>query len=164
MEARDFQNYYNDRKEAQDAALDKEKETFEKFWEGAFTKFAGGAAIYEQLSKAGQKIFAPEFLKLLGWAPRAQGGEVVANQMYVVGENRPEVFVPRQDGVILPRVPSSVPSGGVPSVVNLNMTITVQGGNMREIEDAIQRAVRKAIDEAGRRANTQIQLRSITKK
>lgn len=41
------------------------------------------------------------------WAGmRANGGPVVPGQAYVVGEKRPEVFVPGVAGSILPRVPS----------------------------------------------------------
>jgi hypothetical protein len=37
---------------------------------------------------------------------RAAGGPVVAGTPYIVGEHRPELFVPRQSGDILPYVPS----------------------------------------------------------
>lgn len=43
---------------------------------------------------------------------RASGGPVRAGQPYVVGEKRPELFVPNQDGVIIPRLPSSTSSSG----------------------------------------------------
>jgi hypothetical protein len=46
---------------------------------------------------------------------RAGGGEVQAGKAYVVGENRPELFVPSTSGRIEPSVPSS---GSV--VVNVN--------------------------------------------
>lgn len=36
---------------------------------------------------------------------RANGGPVVAGRPYVVGEHRPELFVPKVDGMILPKVP-----------------------------------------------------------
>lgn len=39
---------------------------------------------------------------------RARGGPVTAGQPYIVGEHRPELFVPNQSGMILP----SVPTGG----------------------------------------------------
>lgn len=41
---------------------------------------------------------------------RAGGGDVNAGQAYIVGEKRPEVFVPKQDGTIIPSV--SQASGG----------------------------------------------------
>jgi hypothetical protein len=36
---------------------------------------------------------------------KAAGGPVRAGQMYIVGEKRPELFVPRQSGTIIPQVP-----------------------------------------------------------
>lgn len=38
--------------------------------------------------------------------PRANGGNVSAGQPYLVGENRPEMFVPDTNGRIMPQVPS----------------------------------------------------------
>jgi hypothetical protein len=38
---------------------------------------------------------------------RQHGGDVYAGQAYIVGEKRPELFVPEQDGTILPHVPSN---------------------------------------------------------
>lgn len=47
---------------------------------------------------------------------RETGGPVRKGQPYIVGEKRPELFVPRTDGMILPRVPEPdampTPSGG----------------------------------------------------
>tara|TARA_Y100000114_G_scaffold155211_1_gene178851 strand:+ start:1094 stop:2896 length:1803 start_codon:yes stop_codon:yes gene_type:complete len=56
---------------------------------------------------------------------RENGGPVKAGQPYIVGEKRPELFVPRTSGTILP----SVPSGGSMSVVvNVDATgSSVQG-------------------------------------
>lgn len=42
----------------------------------------------------------------LGGLFRAKGGPVVKGQPYIVGENRPEVFVPDSNGKIMPRVPT----------------------------------------------------------
>ena len=50
---------------------------------------------------------------LLGGLFKENGGPVKAGQPYIVGEKRPELFVPRTSGTILP----SVPSGGSMSVV-----------------------------------------------
>ena len=47
-----------------------------------------------------------------GWKMRATGGPVSAGTPYIVGEKRPEVFVPNTSGYIVPRVPSSVSRGG----------------------------------------------------
>lgn len=50
---------------------------------------------------------------------RAEGGPVTAGKPYIVGEKRPELFIPNQNGTIVPKVPT-----GQPSTVN----ITVQAG------------------------------------
>lgn len=42
---------------------------------------------------------------------REHGGDVKKGQPYVVGEKRPELFYPDQDGTILPRVPSLAAAG-----------------------------------------------------
>ena len=44
--------------------------------------------------------------------PRAAGGPVKAGMPYIVGERRPELFVPRTDGLILSSVPNSPGTGG----------------------------------------------------
>ncbi len=38
--------------------------------------------------------------------PMQHGGDVFAGQAYIVGEKRPEIFIPNQSGEILPSVPS----------------------------------------------------------
>jgi hypothetical protein len=43
---------------------------------------------------------------------REKGGPVKAGQPYVVGEKRPELFVPKTDGYIAPSVPTSFDGGG----------------------------------------------------
>jgi hypothetical protein len=43
---------------------------------------------------------------------RASGGPVAAGQAYIVGEHRPELFVPNTDGAILPYVPAGAGRGG----------------------------------------------------
>lgn len=39
-------------------------------------------------------------------APRAHGGPVTAGRAYIVGEDQPELFIPRQSGTIIPSVPN----------------------------------------------------------
>jgi hypothetical protein len=46
---------------------------------------------------------------------RAHGGPVQAGRPYVVGENRPELFVPDVSGFIRPSVPSGARSEASPS-------------------------------------------------
>ncbi|AHF94221.1 hypothetical protein OPIT5_08375 [Opitutaceae bacterium TAV5] len=61
---------------------------------------------------------------------REQGGPVTAGRAYVVGEKRPEVFVPNQSGTILPSVDAleglSLPAGDQPSALAGN--VAVAGG------------------------------------
>lgn len=67
---------------------------------------------------------------------RAAGGPVSAGQAYVVGEKRPELFVPSQNGTIIPRVPAGVGGSGdtvVHTVINLD------GRLLTEIVDKHQR-------------------------
>ena len=54
---------------------------------------------------------------------RASGGPVSAGKPYIVGEKRPELFVPRTSGTIIPQIPSG--GGNSMTVVN---NVTVQGG------------------------------------
>ncbi|MGV3649839.1 MAG: tape measure protein [Devosia sp.] len=54
---------------------------------------------------------------LLGIPGRASGGPVRAGQPYVVGEKRPELFVPSQNGTIIPRLPTAAAGGGQSRVV-----------------------------------------------
>jgi hypothetical protein len=43
---------------------------------------------------------------------RASGGPVIAGQPYIVGERRPELFVPSENGRIVPQVPSGARATG----------------------------------------------------
>lgn len=47
-----------------------------------------------------------------GLSERQHGGPVVAGRPYVVGERRPELFVPNVSGTILPHAPRIGPTGG----------------------------------------------------
>lgn len=44
---------------------------------------------------------------------RAAGGDVEAGRAYIVGEKRPELFIPSQNGTILPSVPSGSTGGRI---------------------------------------------------
>lgn len=86
---------------------------------------------------------------------RAEGGPVTAGQPYVVGEKRPELFVPHTDGHIVPFVPAGAQmtpftaGGGGTSrggdVYNLNFNAPLYG------EEAIKRTVNGALRERDRR-------------
>jgi tape measure domain-containing protein len=59
---------------------------------------------------------------------REFGGPVQAGRPYIVGERRPELFVPRENGTILP----SVPTGGSSIVINQSFTITGVGADLTQ--------------------------------
>jgi len=74
---------------------------------------------------------------------RAEGGPVLAGHAYVVGEKRPELFVPNEDGMILPAVPGSGSmgagwggGGGAVQNVDEHIHVMVDG---REIATALRR-------------------------
>ena len=67
----------------------------------------GGGGIFSVLSSAVSSIFG-------GF--RADGGPVQAGKAYVVGERRPELFVPSVSGMVVPEVPRA---GGVVSVTHV---------------------------------------------
>lgn len=60
---------------------------------------------------------------------RAGGGPVQAGQPYIVGEKRPELFVPRTSGTIVPQVPSLVAAGGGSTSVPINISIDARGAD-----------------------------------
>lgn len=63
---------------------------------GSFGMFPGGFGFAD----------AGGFAAMLGLPGRASGGPVRAGQPYIVGEKRPELFIPDANGTIVPRVPS----------------------------------------------------------
>ena len=61
---------------------------------------------------------------------RANGGPVVKGRPYVVGERRPELFVPNTSGRIIPEVPSPVAGGGA---MTFAPVINAQGAGPSEV-------------------------------
>jgi lambda family phage tail tape measure protein len=62
----------------------------------------------------------------------AAGGNPPVGKTSIVGENGPELFVPRQSGTIIPNSMLNVPqvaSGGKSISINLSMPINIEGGN-----------------------------------
>jgi hypothetical protein len=76
---------------------------------------------------------------------RASGGPVTKGQAYIVGEDRPELFVPSENGTIVPRVPTatSVPmgSGSMPAFGGAPLigTLNVHGFDAEQQAKAIMR-------------------------
>ncbi len=75
------------------------------------------AAAMEKLRGLNKKIASVVYDRTMGitvnyrgshgrFTERAHGGPVHAGQPYIVGERRPELFVPETSGTIIPRVPS----------------------------------------------------------
>jgi hypothetical protein len=81
----------------------------------AISGLFGGGGGGVDVSGAGD--FSGSF-KAFNMAPvyRAAGGPVTAGQPYIVGERRPELFVPNTSGVIVPQVPKI----GIPKAANGN--------------------------------------------
>lgn len=89
---------------------------------------------------------------------RAEGGPVTAGRAYVVGEKRPEVFVPQTPGTILP----SIPTGGsvqASTTNNFNVSVSGGGGTPDQNQDLADRIVKQLREEAhaivGRELRTQ---------
>lgn len=81
---------------------------------------------------------------------RADGGPVVAGQPYIVGERRPEVFVPNQSGTIVPSVGAynaGRAANGNASMGDLiiNNVINVPAGTTADVAPAIAREVAKEL-------------------
>lgn len=70
---------------------------------------------------------------------RASGGPVLAGEAYIVGEHRPEVFIPDRSGVILPSVPSRA-SGGA-AMGGGGITVLVQAGLVATADEVRARIV-----------------------
>lgn len=75
---------------------------------------------------------------------RASGGPVRAGGAYLVGEQRPEIFVPVQDGLILPHVGARVPvaaggGGGSGPTFNITTSSTTAQELVREAQAAARR-------------------------
>lgn len=75
---------------------------------------------------------------------RANGGPVTAGQAYIVGEKRPELFIPSQSGTIIPRVPQmpsiNAPARGGDIAVSNNVTIDARGAQ-QGVGEEIKRAL-----------------------
>ncbi len=77
----------------------------------------------------------------------AHGGPVTAGTPYIVGEHRPELFVPKVDGMILPRVPSFTPTTapGSNATTNITIPLSITGLPMQAESPAdIVREIRRA--------------------
>jgi tape measure domain-containing protein len=115
--------------EAQDRADDAAREFYDNFKSNTLDAITGAKSLGDALANLAQQLgnmllssafdsmFKPasggsgggafgSLFSGIGNMFRATGGPVRKGQPYVVGENRPELFVPDQNGKIVPRVPS----------------------------------------------------------
>jgi len=90
----------------------------DKLLSGAFDSLFGGAGGIFGGLLGGSGGFAA--LPKVGPVPaaRAMGGPVTAGQPYIVGEKRPELFVPNVSGTIIPKVPGGSTSINFAPVIN----------------------------------------------
>ncbi|MGV3617939.1 MAG: phage tail tape measure protein [Fimbriimonas sp.] len=103
--------------------------------QGFLTDWLGGA-----LKPRGKTDFSP-LAGLAGFGRREHGGPVTAGEAYIVGEKRPELFVPDESGYILPRVPGRSAASTAPNItVNQVFNIAAPNGTMGQQAAAQVRA------------------------
>lgn len=78
---------------------------------------------------------------------REMGGPVQANMPYIVGEKRPEIFVPRQDGTIIPNLAMA---GGGSTQVNIN---AIDSRGVAEFIESNKFALTSAVQNTTKRYN-----------
>lgn len=89
---------------------------------------------YNKLADKIGKDTLPE-MKMPG---KALGGSVRAGEAYIVGEHRPEIFIPSQGGTIKPSVTSQGGSGMTVNIYNPPSNMDVRGV-IEEVERALNR-------------------------
>jgi hypothetical protein len=113
----------------------------------AFAAWGGpGAAI----AAAAETLAALEGITML-----AGGGDVMPGKAYIVGEKRPELFVPGMAGKVLPSVPREVGAGNRGDV-HLHYGVHAQSLDETGMEAALARhsgLIRRTVEDAIRRQN-----------
>lgn len=112
---------------------------------------AGDKSLLAYLKKIGMTgsnaplVLRVDLLAAAQAAGKATGGPVSANTPYIVGERRPELFIPSTSGRIVPRVPGmgTMAAGGTTIVVNTGQSISSK--------DDIAREIRKIMREGAQR-------------
>lgn len=77
---------------------------------------------------------------------RASGGPVRAGQSYIVGENQPELFVPRTSGTIIPEVPSGNSSSNISVTVNMSGIMSRSKSDERDIAKSLIKRVNEELE------------------
>jgi hypothetical protein len=107
---------------------------------GAFLKEGPFAKLGEAIAPALGSLFGGTAAAAPAIPGRASGGPVSAGRPYIVGEKRPELFVPRTAGTIVPRVPRG---GGGP---NVSISVDARGANdPGMVEAAARRGAAEAL-------------------
>lgn len=70
---------------------------------------------------------------------REFGGRVMRNAAYIVGEKRPELFIPDQNGVILPQVPDISDPTVLSAAAGTNLGPSIGNFDMEGLEAALRR-------------------------
>jgi phage-related protein len=78
-----------------------------------------------------------------GLVGREHGGPVAAGQPVIVGERRPELFVPHTSGTILPRITGASGGGGVGITVNLVINGDINGFD--DFQQKVTSVIRDAV-------------------
>jgi hypothetical protein len=85
-------------------------------------------------------------LNLLGFGGfRDAGGPVQPGRAYVVGERRPELFVPGSSGQIIPNLATAAPRNGP---MDFNITVQVQGVGDSDLLRKVEAGTRAAAQDA----------------
>ena len=80
-----------------------------------------------------------------GLVGREHGGPVAAGQPVIVGERRPELFVPRTSGTILPRIPGAGGGGGGGVGITVNLVINGDILGMEDFQQKVTSVIRDAV-------------------
>lgn len=108
-----------------------------------------------RMSGAGGNALSSLF-SFFGFGRREGGGPVTAGQPYIVGEKRPELFVPTSNGTIIPNLDMVAKIGGGGSSSNVQLNVTVQALDSKDVlanMDKIKRPLAEMLSGASRQYN-----------
>lgn len=114
-------------------------------------KFAAQQAVMSFLNLFGMGGGGSTVLGSLFGGFRANGGDVQQGKAYVVGEKRPELFVPKTNGTILPSVPTGGrSSGGGSMTINpaISLSVTIEGNGSNIDLDALEARMHGTVNTA----------------
>ena len=100
---------------------------------GTYNKLMGLGSIF-----LGVGTVVSQFSPGAAFGKRERGGPVFANRPYIVGEKRPELFVPSSNGTIIPSVPGgkSDPTAAAQADLNRQMFNSERTSNELEFTQA----------------------------